>query len=191
MPNPQTNLRLDPAIRDRAIATAKGQGITVATLVERALTAYLDGSVAGDSTVVSDSGSDTRMLSEQIADLTARVEKLETDHFADVSKMVPLGSGANRPVNSAPPPPSPAPTGQSSTRAAPSGEGQHPRADGVRWLTTGQAVQISKARGGPDSRSTLLAWVEDGRLAQIGLRHCPHGTRHKMLASFEDLRVEG
>ena len=74
-------------------------------MVERALTAYLDGGVAGDSTVVSDSGSDTKMLSEQIADLTARVEKLETDHFADVSKMVPTGSGANRPVNSAPPPP--------------------------------------------------------------------------------------
>jgi len=80
MPKPQTNLRLDTAIRDRAIAAAKAQGIAVATLVERALTAYLDGGVAGDSGMVSDSRPDTRMLSDQIADLIARVEILESQN---------------------------------------------------------------------------------------------------------------
>lgn len=86
-------------------------------------------------------------------------------------------------------PPNPATDDPLAEPAKPSGGGRHPRADGQRWLTTAQAVTVSSARGGPDNRSTLLAWAADGRLAQIGLRHCPHGQRHKNLASFEDLRA--
>lgn len=169
MPNPQTNLRLDTAIRERAIATAKAQGITLATLVERALTAYLDGGVAGDSAVVSDSRPDTTVLSEQIADLIARVEKLE-----------------------APPPPSATvategtSTGQSSARAA--------RADGAgqRGLTARQAWEYCLSQGwvsprGSTTQSAFVQWAgrnPDKLLLQYGLAPTGHSGSSNTTASY-------
>lgn len=64
----------------------------------------------------------------------------------------------------------------------------HPTADGGRWLTTSQAAALSAARGGPENGSTLKRWGEQGRANELGLRYCPHGSRNKSLATFEDLR---
>lgn len=68
--------------------------------------------------------------------------------------------------------------------------GEHPKADGGRWLSTGQAVDVSRDRGGPGNVATLKRWGQQGQLEAIGLRHCPHGTKRNDLATFEDLRWE-
>ncbi|MDA0867654.1 MAG: hypothetical protein O2890_14875 [Cyanobacteria bacterium] len=40
---PQTNLRLSPAVKDAAVAAAAARGVSLARLVEMALSAYLEG----------------------------------------------------------------------------------------------------------------------------------------------------
>jgi hypothetical protein len=100
----------------------------------------------------------------------------------------------------APPPPAnpyPTPPAAPAPRTAPEGgsysavpPGGHPRADGGRWLTTGDAARVAAERGGPGNHGTLKRWGarEPEKLAAIGLRYCPHGTKNNALASFEDLR---
>jgi len=177
MATEQTNLRLDTAIKAMAIAAAGAQDIPLARLVERALVAYL----AGDSAVVAPgSSSDSTALS----DLIARVERIErADSRADSKP----DSGVVAPA-----PKHPRQDRQQGALEAAQVLGHppesHPRADGGRWLSTTQAVELSSSRGGPGSVATLRRWGEDGRIAAIGLRYCPHGSKNNSLASFEDLR---
>ena len=64
----------------------------------------------------------------------------------------------------------------------------HPKANGGRWLTTTQAVRVAEPRGGPPNGNTLKRLARRGEVEKLGLRYCPHGSKDKTLATFEDLR---
>lgn len=148
----------------------------LARLVERALVSYL----ATDSSNVAEN--------QLIADLIARVEKIE----GQLAAPPPSVPSAPAPT---PPPKQPAQNrqqgGSSPVQVPEHPTGEHPKANGGRWLSTTDAVAVSASRGGPDNTATLKRWGERGQLEALGLRYCPHGTKRNDLASFEDLRSQG
>ena len=133
-------------------------------------------------------GSDSD-LQATVKDLVERMAALESKmQSALIAKQTPPPAKPNPP-----PPASPAPRTAppvASYSAAP--PGGHPRADGGRWLTTGDAARVAAERGGPGNHGTLKRWGarEPEKLEAIGLRYCPHGTKNNALASFEDLRYQ-
>ena len=79
MPNSQTNLRLDSAIKAAAIKASESSGLPLARWIERAILAYLgssDGAAAGADSV-SGAGAGAGAGAAEIAALVARVERLE------------------------------------------------------------------------------------------------------------------
>ena len=82
MPNPQTNLRLSPAIREMAIAAARERKMGLSQFIEQAITCYLKAENEADSRADSraDNGADTRTESKllsRLAALESRVAALE------------------------------------------------------------------------------------------------------------------
>lgn len=65
--------------------------------------------------------------------------------------------------------------------------GEHPKADGKRWLSTAQAVKLAASRGKSVDRKTLARWGEKGELDKMGMAYWPHGGKTNKLATFEDL----
>jgi hypothetical protein len=186
METPQTNVRLQPGIKAQAKTAAKAEGISVSQFIERALIAWLAGQCTGANTAI-DTGAGV------IPDLVSRIEAIE----AALAALPPIASTSvlGIPRTEATPTPAPKHPRQDAQQGAstPIQVSQHPpeshpRADGGRWLTTTQAVELSSSRGGPGSVATLRRWGEDGRIAAIGMRYCPHGSKNNSLASFEDLR---
>jgi hypothetical protein len=161
MPNPQTNLRLNPDIRAAALAAADSRGITLAALVEQALGAYLG---LADSSQVAGSG--------VAIDLVARVEALEK--WRDSSQIAPDSSTV------ATAPKRPAQNRQQGASKPPRVCQQPPEAGG---LTIGAAliaagVEITEAHAMGSNRDQrmvtrygikaapwleALGWVKDGR----------------------------
>jgi hypothetical protein len=185
----QLNVRIDGAIRDRVKATAEAEGISQPKLVERALADYFAASAS--KTLASDSEGDSNLL--------ARLEALEAQ-VVELAAKVGAATATGQAKTAPPPqtkdaPKQPPQNRQQAASKPPQVSGLPPesprRADGQRWLTTSQAVEVSRARGGPDNVATLKRWGKDGELGAIGLRFCPHGTKRNDLASFEDLRWEG
>lgn len=173
--------RLPSDLKAQLAAAAKDDAISQNALVVRALQQYLG---QPDSTMPSGG-------SEAISELMARVAALEAIVMAPPPRNCRVVESEPNDIPAPPAQPAPrtAPPVASYSAAPPGG---HPRADGGQWLTTGDAAKVSGERGGTTSPVTLKRWgkVADPRLDTIGLRYCPHGTRDKMLASFEDLRYQ-
>lgn len=184
-PTPQTNVRLSPGIKTQAQAAAETEGISFSELVQRALVAYL----AGPNTA-KDTGADT--ASEVIPDVVSALAA-KLDAIADRVAALEQGAGAaNQPgqAKTTPPPHAKdAPSQVAKRDRTAAGEEGEIKADGVRWLTTSQAVEVSQARGGPNNGGTLKRRGKIGELGELGLRWIPREpSKDNSLASFEDLR---
>jgi hypothetical protein len=179
---PQTNLRLSPDIKDAAVAAAADRGVSLARLVEMALESYLE-MIPGDTggMVPHDP------ILHRLEAIERRLSALEGDTGGIPDSTAPV---TPPPYPKAPPAPAQrtAPVVASYSAAPPDG---HPKADGGRWLSTDQALELARARGYQGSPTTLRRWCRDANadgLSRYGLKASHHGTRDKSLASFEDLR---
>jgi hypothetical protein len=176
MPNePRQNFgtRLPRALIDAIEARANTTGRTKTQIVEDALVAYFG---LGEATEGTD-------VMQRLADVEQRLTNVER-RLTENAQQRPTNV-KHRPTV-AQQPPNDAPEDSNAELHAPA-DG-HPVADGLRWLSTGQAIVVSQRRNGPDNRATLMRWAREGRLDALGLRWIPHGSKRNDLATFEDLQ---
>ena len=99
----------------------------------------------------------------------------------------PTAAAPTAAVEPAPPPPATDRPTAAAVEPPPPPPPDHPKANGGRWLTTTQAVRVAEPRGGPRNGNTLKRLARRGEVEKLGLRYCPHGTKDRTLATFEDL----
>ena len=148
MPNSQTNLRLDAAIKAAAVAASEDSGIPLARWIERAILAYLgssDGAAAGADSVPG-AGADSVSGAAEIAALAARIERLET--------RLEAGAGAGAAVND-----SGAGAGEDSGAGAGGGTqlGTHGYTMGEALIQAGARITESQAMGSNRNRAMATA----------------------------------
>ena len=186
MATPQTNVRLSPGIKSQAVAAAAAEEISLSQFVERALVAWLSGECTGADTT-RDTGADTGdgTALALIPELVSRVEAIER-RLATPSPSIPTAAAPT-------PPPKHPSQNRREGASKPAQVSGHPtespqKADGGRWLTTSQAVEVSQARGGTGNSSTLKRRGRRCETEVIGLRWIARPpSKDNSLASFEDL----
>ena len=175
----QVLLRLPKPLKVAAEAAATELGLSLTDWVIAAINAQL-GEV--------DSPTDSSELSAKLSDIDSRLSAID-------SRLIALES---KPTQPAPKPrgglteeerdaiaAADRPTDRPTAAAQPAAD--HPKANGGRWLTTTQAVRVAEPRGGPPNGNTLKRLARKGKVEELGLRYCPHGSKDKTLATFEDL----
>lgn len=168
MPHPQTNIRLEPALKEAAQARADAMGVSLSKLVEQALQAYL----AADTTAVPP---DTTR--GELAAIVNRLERLE-------SLLIPGDTTPHQPnksVREHQPNPD--------AKMHPNNSGSM-LADGVSLLTTQQAYAKAQLRGYTGSFAAFRSWAKRNpeKLRELGLVRTGYQGRSNTMASFEDLK---
>ena len=148
MPNSQTNLRLDAAIKSAAVKASSDSGLPLARWIERAILAYLDSGagVGAGADSVSGAGAGAGSGAAEIAALAARIERLET--------RLEAGAGAGAAVND-----SGAGAGGDSGAGVGGGTqlGTHGYNMGEALIQAGAKITASQAMGSNRNRAMMAA----------------------------------
>ena len=157
----QILLRVPEPLKVAAEAAATELGLSLTDWLIAAINAQL-----GEPDI-STGGKVEWEISEKLSDIDSRLSAIDSRLIALEAKPAPTAAAPP----AAPPPPPP----------------DHPKANGGRWLTTKQAVRVAEPRGGPCNGNTLKRLARRGEVEKLGLRYCPHGSKDRTLATFEDL----
>ena len=187
MPTKNIGLRIDADLLAQVDALAAEQGTSRTFVIVEALHRRLG--LAKSSAV-----------EQRLADVEQRLTIVEQS-LGDVAEQRPTAPNKPSPPSPSVPTaaaPTPPPKHPSQNRregaSKPAQVSGHPtespqKADGGRWLTTSQAVEVSQARGGTGNSSTLKRRGRRCETEVIGLRWIDRPpSKDNSLASFEDLR---